>query len=130
MKAYYLTGVAYEGLNQSAKAKEFFQKAADAKYPRGLSDLAYYRVKALQKLGKTAEANAALQDMETFLERTRTALDSYAKFGEANQNVRESNIAFYSGLVHLLKQDEKAAQADFAKALELYPGNIWAEKTK
>ena len=85
---------------------------------------------ALQKLGKTAEAKAALQEMEAFLERTRTALDSYAKFGEANQNVRESNIAFYSGLVHLLKQDEKAAQADFAKALELYPGNIWAEKTK
>lgn len=130
VKAYYLTGVAYEGLNQSAEAKEFFQKAADAKYPRGLSDLAYYRVKALQKLGKTAEAKAALQEMEAFLERTRTALDSYAKFGEANQNVRESNIAFYSGLVHLLKQDEKAAQADFAKALELYPGNIWAEKTK
>ena len=130
VKAYYLTGVAYEGLNQSAKAKEFFQKAADAKYPRGLSDLAYYRVKALQKLGKTAEAKAALQEMEAFLDRTRTALDSYAKFGEANQNVRESNIAFYSGLVHLLKQDEKAAQADFAKALELYPGNIWAEKTK
>ena len=130
VKAYYLTGVAYEGLNQSSKAKEFFQKAADAKYPRGLSDLAYYRVKALQKLGKTAEAKAALQEMEAFLERTRTALDSYAKFGEANQNVRESNIAFYSGLVHLLKQDEKAAQADFAKALELYPGNIWAEKTK
>ena len=130
VKAYYLTGIAYEGLNQPEQAKAFFQKAADAKYPRGLSDLAYYRVKALQKLGKTAEANAALQDMETFLERTRTALDSYAKFGEANQNVRESNIAFYAGLIHLLQQDEKAAQADFAKALELYPGNIWAEKTR
>ena len=32
VKAYYLTGVAYEGLNEKAKAQEFFEKAASAKY--------------------------------------------------------------------------------------------------
>ena len=131
VKAYYLTGVAYEGLNEQAKAQEFFEKASSAKYPGGLSDLAYYRVKALEKLGKTEEAKSALQAMEKYLEQTRQrTLDSYAKFGEATQNIRQSQIDYYAGLIQLLKQDKQAAQASFAKALEAYPGNIWAKQMK
>lgn len=131
VKAYYLTGVAYEGMNEKAKAQEFFEKAASAKYPDGLSDLAYYRVKALEKLGKTEEAKSALQAMEKYLEQTRQrTLDSYAKFGEATQNIRQSQIDYYAGLIQLLKQDKQAAQASFAKALEAYPGNIWAKQMK
>lgn len=129
VRAYYLTGEAYKGLNQMDKAMGFYRKAAEANYPKGLSGLAYYRVKALQELGKTSEADAILQEMEAFLKQVQqTSLDSYAKFGEANLNVHESNIAFYAGLIHLLKQDKAAANTDFSRALELYPGNIWAKK--
>ena len=96
-----------------------------------MSDLAYYRVKALEKLGKTEEAQSALQAMEKYLEQTRQrTLDSYAKFGEATQNIRQSQIDYYAGLIQLLKQDKQAAQASFAKELEAYPGNIWAKQMK
>lgn len=37
-------------------------------------------------------------------------MDSYAKFGEANQNVQQSNISYYSGLIHLLLKNPSAAK--------------------
>ena len=126
-KAYYLTGEAYEGLKQTGKAEEFYQKAAGAKCPGGLNDLSYYQVKALQKLGKSTEATAALKKMEDNLSRIRqNAIDSYAKFGDSNKNEQESNIAFYSALIHLLKDEPSEAQSDLRQAVQLNPGNIWA----
>jgi len=57
----------------------------------------------------------------------KNLMDSYAKFGEANQNVQQSNILYYSGLVHLLENNPSAAHEDFRQAIQLYPGNIWAK---
>lgn len=126
-KAYYLAGEAYEGMKQAGKAQEFYQKAAEAKCPGGLKDLSYYQVKALQKVGKNAEASAALKKMEENLSRIRqNAVDSYAKFGDSNKNEQESNIAFYSALIHLLKNEPTEAQSDLRQAIQLNPGNIWA----
>lgn len=66
--------------------------------------------------------------MQKTLERIlRNPTDSYAKFGEANQNVQQSNISYYSGLIYLLQNNPSAAKNDFTQALQLYPGNIWAQ---
>ena len=66
--------------------------------------------------------------MKKTLERMQQNLmDSYAKFGEANQNVQQSNISYYSGLIHLLLNNPSAAKNDFNQAIQLYPGNIWAK---
>ena len=43
------------------------------------------------------------------------------------QNVQQSNISYYSGLIHLLQNNPSAAKNDFTQALQLYPGNIWAQ---
>jgi len=126
-KAYYLMGEAYEGLKQADKAQEYYQKAAVAKFPGGLNDMGYYQVKALQKVGKTTEAATALKKMEDNLARIRqNAVDSYAKFGDSNKNEQDSNIAFYSALIHLLKNESSQAQSDLQQAVQLNPGNIWA----
>ena len=126
-KAYYLIGEAYEGLMQADKAQEFYLKAAEAKYPGGMNDLSFYHVKAIQKVGKSTEASAALKEMEENLSRIRkNAIDSYAKFGDSNKNEQESNIAFYSALIHLLKNELSEAQSDLRQAVQLNPDNIWA----
>ena len=54
-------------------------------------------------------------------------MDSYAKFGEANQNIQQSNVFYYSGLIHLLQNNPSAAKNNFNQAIQLYPGNIWAQ---
>ena len=127
-KVYYLSGVAYEAMSQADKAKECFEKSANTGFRNRLTDLNYYKVKSLRKLNKNEEADATLADMRKSLEHMqKNLMDSYAKFGEANQNVQQSNILYYSGLVHLLENNSSAAHEDFKQAIQLYPGNIWAK---
>lgn len=127
-KVYYLSGIAYEAMNQADKAKECFEKSAGTEFRNRLTDLNYYKVKAQRKLNRTADADATLAQMQKSLSRMQENLmDSYAKFGEANQNVQQSNILYYSGLIHLLQNNPSAANDDFKKAIQLYPGNIWAK---
>ena len=54
-------------------------------------------------------------------------IDSYAKFGDAKQNSQQSNVLYYAGLIHLLQNDVISAKKEFVKAVQLYPGNIWAK---
>lgn len=127
-KVYYLSGVAYEAMSQADKAKECFEKSANTDFRNRLTDLNYYKVKSLRKLSKNEEANATLADMQKSLEdMQKNLMDSYAKFGEANQNVQQSNILYYSGLVHLLQNNSSTANEEFKQAVQLYPGNIWAK---
>lgn len=127
-KVYYLSGMAYEAMNQADKAKECFDKSAGTEFRNRLTDLNYYKVKAQRKLNRTGDADATLAQMQKSLSRMQENLmDSYAKFGEANQNVQQSNILYYSGLIHLLQNNPSAANDDFKKAIQLYPGNIWAK---
>lgn len=127
-KVYYLSGVAYEAMNQVDKAKECFEKSANTDFRNRLTDLNYYKVKSLRKLSKNEEADATLADMQKSLEHMqKNLMDSYAKFGEANQNVQQSNILYYSGLVHLLQNNSSTANEEFKQAIQLYPGNIWAK---
>ncbi|KKB52163.1 hypothetical protein HMPREF1212_00304 [Parabacteroides sp. HGS0025] len=127
-KVYYLSGVAYEAMSQADKAKECFEKSANTDFRNRLTDLNYYKVKSLRKLSKNEEANATLADMQKSLEHMqKNLMDSYAKFGEANQNVQQSNILYYSGLVHLLQNNSSTANEEFKQAVQLYPGNIWAK---
>lgn len=127
-KVYYLSGVAYEAMNQTDKAKECFEKSANTGFRNRLTDLNYYKIKSLRKLNKNEEAAATLVDMRKSLKHMqKNLMDSYAKFGEANQNVQQSNILYYSGLVHLLENNSSAAHEDFRQAIQLYPGNIWAK---
>ena len=126
-KAYYLQGVAYEGLGKAELAKEAFEKSAAAG-ARANTDLAYYKVKALRKLGKAAEADELQKQMVKALDdMQKNLVDNYAKFGEANKNVQESNMNYFSGLVRDLQGDQSAAQQSFEKAKSLNPGNIWAK---
>lgn len=128
-KVYYLSGIAYEAMNQVGKAKEYFEKSANADFRNRLTDLNYYKVKSLRKLNRNEEADATLADMQKSLKRMQTNLmDSYAKFGEANQNVQQSNILYYSGLIHLLQNNSSKANEEFKQAIQLYPGNIWAKQ--
>lgn len=130
-KVYYLSGIAYERLKQPEKAKDCFERSAAASFRRSLTDLNYYKARSLRKLNKDQEAEAVLTDMQAILDRTkRNLMDSYAKFGEADKNVQESNMMYYAGLIRLLQGDEEGAKKDFSEALQLYPGNIWAKWMK
>lgn len=127
-KSFYLTGLAYEGWGQAENALKYFGEAAVAKTRGGLNDLDYYKVLALRKIGKQDEAAKVLAEMVATRERMqKNLMDTYAKFGEANRNVMQSQMAYFDGLIRSLQGDEAGARQQFAEALRLYPGNVWAK---
>ena len=66
--------------------------------------------------------------MQKTLERIlRNPTDSYAKFGEANQNVQTEQYLLLFRLDTSPTNNPSAAKNDFTQALQLYPGNIWAQ---
>ena len=130
-KLAYLSGLACEGQGKTAEAKAFFEQSAQAEVRGGLSDLGYYKARAWAKLGRTdafkAELDKLLQTRERF---QKNLMDSYAKFGEADRNVQQSNMCYFSALIDLLQENPAAAQQQLEEALRLYPGNIWAKWMK
>ena len=85
----------------------------------------------MAKLGRTdafkAELDKLLQTRERF---QKNMMDSYAKFGEADRNVQQSNMCYFSALIDLFQENPAAAQQQLEEALRLYPGNIWAKWMK
>lgn len=128
-KSYYLTGLAYEGLGENGQAKEYFQRSSEANVHGGLSDLNYYKTRSLQKLGKSTEAKAVIDEMiKTHKQMQENLMDSYAKFGDADINVQQSNMAYFNGLINLLQGNDSIALSQFNEAIRLYPSNIWAKR--
>ncbi|MGM9760321.1 MAG: DUF5107 domain-containing protein [Parabacteroides sp.] len=127
----YLSGLACEGQGKKGEAQSFFEQAAAAEAQGGLSDLGYYKVRALSKLGRTDEAKAELDKLIATRERfQKNLMDSYAKFGDANRNVQQSNMCYFSGLIDLLQDKPAEAKQQFEEALRLYPGHLWAKWMK
>ncbi len=128
-KIYYFSGIAYERLNRQDKANEYFQMAVRDSLRVGSIELDYFKVKALRKLNNTTKADEKYSDMQKELEKMRkNQPDSYAKFGEENRQIRQSEMKYYEGLLLLLQDDIDAAKKKFLEAVQLYPGNIWAKK--
>lgn len=126
-QADYLEGTAYEAMGQSQKAIECYKSAASTNV-RANSDQRYYQILALRKINDNEKADNELAAMEKALERMQTrAVDNYAKFGDGNINAINSRTLYFSGLVQALKGNQEQAKADFKKAVELYPGNVWAQ---
>lgn len=126
-QANYLEGVAYAALGQDAQAREAFASAAETKV-RANSDQKFYQILALRKLGETEKADKELEAMEKALEKMKTnTVDNYAKFGDGNINAMKSRTLYFSGLVQTLRGDSTQAHSDFQEAVNLYPGNIWAQ---
>lgn len=130
-KACYLSGLAYEALGETQKANDCFAQAAATDNHQASLEPNYYKVQSLRKLGQTAEAETALKGMQDGLARIEQNMkDSYAKFGDANQNVQKSNLTYYAGLIHLLQGDTESAKRAFTESVELYPGHVWAKQRK
>lgn len=123
----YLSGLALESMGKQGKARESFLKSASSEVAAGGSDLIYYKILSLRKLGESQKATQALSDFRAAVSGLSSAsVDTYAKFGSEEDYVQQSNACYLSGLVSLLDGDRSAAEASFSKAVEINPRNAWA----
>ena len=140
----YLTGLAYEGLGDRAKATESWSKAS-APAPSGGrrgggmpasagGTQSYYQALCLQKLGQADKAKAIFQSLVDSGQSALTRSDSAAgrgggrggRGGAQSPRLRTANAHYSMGLGYLGLGDAAKAKAELAQAVETSPDLLGA----
>lgn len=126
----YFTALAYEGLGQKSKARQYFALAANDQ-SRQASYIDYYKALGCLKTGNKARANDLLNkmisDADTRIKRGEE-VDFFAKFGEREAaNVQLSNAYLMKGLGYKGLGDNVKAGENLKKAMELSASNLFAK---
>jgi tetratricopeptide (TPR) repeat protein len=127
-KIFYLTGLAYQGMNDNESAEAFFSKAASV--PVGNSEYLFDQALTFKKLGekgKTDELSMRLLEIgQSALEDAGRA-DFFAKFGEGETLSERKALAHYFMALGYLGSGQKGkAEEALSRALELKNSLLWA----
>ncbi len=126
----YNTGMAYEALSDSAKAKEYYKKAADQKGAGSWSEARFYQGLSLVKLGQKSRADEIFDDLINTGRRRlseKATEDFFAKFGEGQTAAaRQASARYTLGLGYRGKGQNEQAKAEFEKAVQLNVSHVWA----
>lgn len=125
----YFRGVAQEKLGNAAKAKEGYEMAIEH-LDGGPSEVLFHQALALQKLGRTNDADQRFKDLvkagQKQLEAAEQA-DYFAKFGERQSDrVRKAQAYYLTGLGQLGLGRTTEARTAFTQALDLHPAHLGA----
>ena len=128
-QVYYFVGLAQEALNDSASARESFERAV-AQREHSPSEVQFYQALALQKLGQQAEVRGIFEGLVRQGESSLGAAaqpDYFAKFGERqSERVRQAQAHYVIGLGRLGLGQGAEATAAFGKVLMLHPAHLGA----
>ncbi|MFZ2147641.1 MAG: DUF5107 domain-containing protein [Sedimentisphaerales bacterium] len=123
-QTYFFIGTAYEALDDTQKAKEYFEKSASIEV--GQSEYGYYKGLAFKKLGREEKAEKIFDELIGSA-RPEPAETFFAKFGEKQaHNIRTANSHYIRGLGYLGKANQAKARAEFEEALKLNINHLWA----
>jgi tetratricopeptide (TPR) repeat protein len=137
VEAAYWTGVAYEGMGNSAKASESWIKAVgpqETGMGRGGRMMgpmnparAYYRALALGKLGREGEKKTALEELIRSADQS-LAVPEVGAFGNARQNRQARTVAahYARGLAQAGLGDTAKARTELEAVLSLNPAHVGA----
>jgi tetratricopeptide (TPR) repeat protein len=138
---YYFMATAYEALGDTATARTFFEKSAAP--PSTVYDpsheamtygpeILFYRARAAQKLGRTAQAARIFDSLiksgqETVRSSGDERPDYFAKFGEReSKEVQEAQGHYMLGLGYLGSGKQQDAKAELEQAVKLNVNHLEA----
>ena len=127
----YFTGRAYEALGDTEKATAFYKQAANQRGTSRWSETRFYQGLALRELGRPDAAGQIFADLAEVGRKNlvrEASVDVFAKFGERQTPEAQQASAHYTlGLAYLGQGHQKAAKAEFTKAVELNTSHVWAK---
>lgn len=130
MRIKYYMALAYSGLKQNDMASEYLNWVAQFETSEVESEFKFYKAMALKKLNKTEEANAIfIQIRNDANEQHNSAgeTDFFAKFGDqVGKESRSASNYYLIGLSYLGEGNQKAANENFQKSVDLDQNQLWA----
>lgn len=126
----YFTALAYEGLGQKSKAKQYFILSTEDK-SRQVTYIKYYQGLSYLKSGNKQKAdetfNSLIEEADKRI-KSGEEVDFFAKFGEREaSNVQLSNAYLMKGLGYKGLNDKEKASENLKKAVELSASNLYAK---
>ena len=128
----YFIGQAYDALKKGAKAKEFYNLAADAETSNRSGIMSYYKGLSSLELNNKIKANtifeALIEEGDRILNNDKEAAGNFfAIFGERESaSVKKSKAYTLRGLGYKGLGQSSKAKEDLTKAVELSVSNLWA----
>ncbi|MBO0323632.1 DUF5107 domain-containing protein [Muricauda sp. CAU 1633] len=127
----YFIGKAYDALNKSKKAKEFYKQATNAETSRRVGVMNYYKGLAHLKQNEKTQANKVFEELieegDKLLTNDRTTGNFFAIFGgRESATVRESRAYTLKGLGYKGLGQSSKAKENLQKAIALSVSNLWA----
>ena len=123
---YYLNALAYKNSGNSAKAKEFFEKAAAVNTSEERGDnreYEFYKGLALVELNKGEEAKIIFQKLTGVDEGSSTLPQQFGGRGSAES--RRVTELYISGLGYKGLGNKEKAKEQFNEALKINPSHLW-----
>jgi tetratricopeptide (TPR) repeat protein len=127
---YYYMGEAYTQLGSNKKAKEAYQKSAQAENGRSMYDLVFYQAMSNERLGQVEESKQIFNDL---VERARLQRDKgtdntlvAVEEASATNNKAISNSYYLEALGNMGLGQQEEAQALLKEALKVYKNHLWA----
>ena len=128
---YYFMGEAYEQMGNTKKAKESFQKCANAQNGRGMYDLLYYQAEAHKKLGNADMASTMFKDLIKRAQQYRNQGDdnTLVAVEEASATNKKaiSNSYYLEALGNMGLGNEAVANKLLKESVKTYNNNLWAK---
>ncbi len=127
VRLYYIAGCIYKAKGDTAKDNEYFNKASEVQANRYAdAEYNYYKAETLKELGKVSEAEAIFNSM---LSNKKQEKDLFSQFADNDKSAgkRMAKEHYFNGLAYYGLGDIENAKAEFGKALEYNPANIWCQ---
>jgi len=126
----YYIGIAYENLGNKTEANKMFLKAADLAIDER-PDYTFFKAKALEKIGKKADADKLYQKLEEYCNEninSNEGLDFFEKFGsDMSKNTKKARLHYLLGLAKLGMNNNASAKSEFELALKMNINHVWAK---
>lgn len=128
---YYYMGDAFTHMKKAQKAKEAYQKSAQAKNGRGMYDLLFYQAKSAEKLGESDKAQKMFKDLieRARLQRNKGADNTLVAVEEASatDNKAISNSYYLEALGNLGLGQDDIAKGLLKESIKVYKNHLWAK---
>lgn len=125
-RLYYITGCINQKKGDTAKAQEYFRKAADVTMDRPDWECNFNKGMSLIALGKQQEGKQLLQDILDNLNKTSTTVFGQFDGGDGSADKKLANDHYYAGLAYEGLGNVNKAKEEYNEALALNPSHTWA----